>query len=753
MPKVGQITASDIELGDTDDNKSIPIKKVRQLPIVPLWQTTDNETVRLYHGSALKVAERLQGQSVQTIVTSPPYWGLRDYGTRSKDELGTEKTPEEYIEKMVILFRELRRVLRNDGTVWLNLGDSYSGPKGDSHGNKRTKGLDFGNASGGHVTANLNMPNGNLVGIPWRVALALQADGWVLRQDILWIKRDPMPESIRNRCTKAHEYIFLLAKSMNYYYDHEAIKEDSVYPAGFMPTIPLANSVKRDTKRDGMSAAENHGGSIETLRVDGSRNKRSWWDVTSGGYPGAHFACVDSETECLTKQGWRRQHQLTDGELILSYNRYTSAMEWQPATFHRYDHDGMMVQFDKRDTSQLLTLNHRCIIKTRDKFIRVKQAESVSGGDSLLMCADVLETPEKSIGEDYASLMGWILSEGSVTKYDVRIYQSNTANPENVIEIENLIKILGTKHSIRRRLTDRYRAGEQREEVTFVLKDNIKRFVDRWYPNKSIPDLMTRLPLDELSAFLRSFIKGDGHTRVDGRVSIIQKRKDIIEQLQVIAIKLGYRAILSHREDRQYCLYLTRGQWLNVRGTNGKWEGHTYKKYTGIVWCPNVESGFWMARRNGKPFITGNTFPPKLIEPCIKAGTSEYGCCARCGDPYKRIVERREQRIKNNEQLKRDRTVGNRNGKGDSTLDGEIGTTHTIGWEKTCICDCDEIVPCTVLDPFMGAATTAIVSLGLGRRVWGIELSKKYILCNQIPRIEGDLYSRPSMTHLIPDRS
>lgn len=310
--------------------------------LVPIWQTTDNETVRLFCGDVLKTAQKLPGQSIQCIVTSPPYWNLRDYGTNSPDELGSEKTPEEYIAKMVLIFRELRRVLRNDGTVWLNLGDSYE-------------------------------QGGQLVGIPWRVALALQADGWILRQDILWIKRDPMPESVQNRCTKAHEYIFLLTKSMNYYYDHYAIKEESVYPAGFMPTGSLANSVKRDKCRDAMSSAESHGGSIETLRIDGTRNKRSWWDVTSGGYPGLHFAC----------------------------------------------------------------------------------------------------------------------------------------------------------------------------------------------------------------------------------------------------------------------------------------------------------------------------FPEKLIEPCILAGTSEYGCCARCGEPYKRIVERRNPVVKNAEQLKRDRSAENRNGKGDSTLDGEIPTVDTVGWEKQCICTDD----------------------------------------------------------------
>ena len=157
--------------------------------------------IKILQGDCIETLKQLEEQSVNTCITSPPYWGLRDYG--ETDQLGLEDTPEEFVENLVKVFREVKRVLRDDGTVWLNLGDSY-------------------------------MLNKQLGGIPWRVALALQQDGWYLRQDIIWHKPNPMPESVKDRCTKAHEYIFLLSKSPKYYFDNEAIKEDAVR-AGKIP--------------------------------------------------------------------------------------------------------------------------------------------------------------------------------------------------------------------------------------------------------------------------------------------------------------------------------------------------------------------------------------------------------------------------------------------------------------------------------------------------------------------------------------
>ena len=200
-----------------------------------------DDTVTLLHGDALAQAQMLEAGSVQTIVTSPPYFGLRDYGETG--QMGAEETLAGYVEGMVSLFRELHRVLTDDGTLWLNLGDSYAGSWGNQgrkseRGTQRpikggmltpvhdgrypTKGTNTGAIRDGEPAAK------NLIGVPWRIALALQADGWILRSDIIWHKPNPMPESVTDRPTKAHEYLFLLAKSPKYYYDADAIAEQAV---------------------------------------------------------------------------------------------------------------------------------------------------------------------------------------------------------------------------------------------------------------------------------------------------------------------------------------------------------------------------------------------------------------------------------------------------------------------------------------------------------------------------------------------
>lgn len=214
------------------------------------------EMDRLICGDCLETMKTLESESVHCCVTSPPYWGLRDYGVDG--QLGLEKTPEEYVEKLVAIFREVKRVLRDDGTLWLNLGDSYCGK--------------------------------NLVGIPWRVALALQADVWYLRQDIIWHKPNSMPESIRDRCTKAHEYIFLLSKSKRYYYDQDAIGEPFNYPERtYNPDV--SNHKTAHLKEQGnRSTSGLHDGRTQYGDPMKGRNKRSVWAVTTKPLKEAHFA-------------------------------------------------------------------------------------------------------------------------------------------------------------------------------------------------------------------------------------------------------------------------------------------------------------------------------------------------------------------------------------------------------------------------------------------------------------------------------
>ena len=194
--------------------------------------------VSILVGDCLASLRAMADQSVNTCVTSPPYFGLRDYGHAG--QIGLEQTPDEFVAKLVEVFRGVRRVLRDDGTLWLNLGDSYGSAGGNTHAgfNARYHGTQSvedkqGQALDGVTerTVYTGLGAKNLLGIPWRVAFALQADGWTLRQDIIWHKPNPMPESVKDRCTKAHEYIFLLSKGPRYYFDSEAMQEDAIYGA------------------------------------------------------------------------------------------------------------------------------------------------------------------------------------------------------------------------------------------------------------------------------------------------------------------------------------------------------------------------------------------------------------------------------------------------------------------------------------------------------------------------------------------
>jgi DNA modification methylase len=254
------------------------------------YYAADNLT--LYHGDCRDVLAQMEPESVQCAVTSPPYWSLRDYGFTG--QLGLESTPEEYVANMVEVFRGVKRVLRRDGTLWLNIGDSYYSNFGGGSGTCST-----GNAEALQQLGRRNKPSHptlkpkDLVGIPWRLAFALQADGWWLRSDIIWSKANPMPESVTDRPTKSHEYIFLLTKSERYFFDAEAIKEPSEasentqkraqYPGYDAGLAKHRNKSAGNGKADFLSAEKSR-------YWPASRNRRTVWTIPTSPNPLAHFA-------------------------------------------------------------------------------------------------------------------------------------------------------------------------------------------------------------------------------------------------------------------------------------------------------------------------------------------------------------------------------------------------------------------------------------------------------------------------------
>ena len=261
-------------------------------------------------GDSFEKLATLESESVQCCVTSPPYWGLRDYGVDG--QIGLEKTPNEYINNLRMIFEQVKRVLKNDGTLWLNLGDTYAsvggcGPQG-KHGDRAIRTHTQRNVIGNTVRAS-GFKSKDLVGIPWQLAFALRDDGWYLRQDIIWHKRNPMPESVRDRCTKSHEYIFLLAKSQKYFFDIDSIKElavstrpvgnkartfDHTPKPGVGAGVPWSPRLGKVTGRGDQGYADarenDRGNSGGYPNLTGMRQKRSVWSVTSKPFKGAHFA-------------------------------------------------------------------------------------------------------------------------------------------------------------------------------------------------------------------------------------------------------------------------------------------------------------------------------------------------------------------------------------------------------------------------------------------------------------------------------
>ena len=668
------------------------------------------------------------GVQVDCIVTSPPYWSLRAYlppGHEMKQyEMGSEPTLTEFIAGMTEVFMLARDILKPSGTCFINMGDAYAGTWGATGRPQGTNGDMNGRKVGdariivrkgrpGKQGAEIGLKPKDLMGQPWRLAFALQDAGWWLRQDIIWAKKNPMPESTKDRFTKGHEYIFFLTKSQRYYFDQNAVKEPAsegthqrvAQPAGWDDGPGGHGSIHRNGRNPGkiqQALADDPNGEQRTksnlqggsaayyarLRgtgvgfghgydenpkprvvaatpkaalatiaesgayVDGkserigrgagwrnknnesfdaamavmplTRNPRSVWFMASQPYKEAHFACVDDQTEALTQHGWRQHSNLVDGEQIAAYNRTTGVLEWQEATFHRYAYDADLVAIQKRDSSQRLTPNHRVLVKRRSGRLSVVQADALTPGMQIPLVAPLASDEVDGPGEWLAALLGWFVTEGE-KKFGkrVRINQSISANPDKVKTIRAILAAMGADS--REYTRTREWRGRPSEEMVFSVGGHVAETLRRMSPHKSIDWTWLKWPERDIRAFVDAVIDGDGHRRPDGRRCVVQKSREFLSALQAMVLRLGWRGHISKRSDGGHVLYITEGQWLTLRGTNGEHKPMAREHYAGTVWCPSVPSGFWLARREGKPFITGNTFPEELAERCILAGCPPGG--------------------------------------------------------------------------------------------------------------------------------
>jgi DNA modification methylase len=257
-------------------------------------------------GNSNKELKKLESNTVQSVVTSPPYWGLRNYG--HDEQIGLEKNPDEYIDSMIEVFEQVYRVLKNDGTLWLNIGDSYSSVN----------------------NSKLDLKTKDLVGIPWMLAFALRKNGWYLRQDIIWAKPSPMPEPVKDRCVRSHEYLFLLTKSSNYYFDYQAIREKRV-------SVSDNHRFGGKKYNDPKNKIYDSFGSI--YKSDGKRNKRDVWNIPTKPFKGAHFAVMpEALVEPCVLAGSKEGDLILDpfagsgtvGVIAKKYNRKFIGIELNP---------------------------------------------------------------------------------------------------------------------------------------------------------------------------------------------------------------------------------------------------------------------------------------------------------------------------------------------------------------------------------------------------------------------------------------
>lgn len=643
-------------------------------------------TWRLLQGNAEERLRALPEGSVQCCVTSPPYFNLRSYlaaGDEKKPlEIGLEETPEKYIERLVAIFAGVWRVLRDDGTLWVVIGDSYAATHQGKHGKQHGAGF---HSTGEAYSENVAVrrlhaiPSGlkskDLIGIPWALAFALRGAGWYLRSEIVWAKSisgpvyrggSCMPEAVTDRPTKSHETIFLLSKQARYFFDHEAIKEPAHDWSRGGPGAGIKKTTHYTPDSGGNAGLGQLAARYKTGTVEPKRNMRSVWHVNPKAFKGAHFACVDSETECLTPQGWCRFDALAVGDVIAQFDMTAERASWAPVeAIAAYPvEEQPVVVAQSRDLRMVLSPNHRVLARTRHNVtrqwgrLRVVRADEVKRHHAIPVSSAWEGSWIEPMSPEWAELLGWYIAEGceTATSWSVEIYQSKAANPEKVDRIRSLLHAVGAEFL--EATAPRIWRGRDSTMTAFQVRGFAAAFLRQWAPKKHIPQGVLCWSDRLLQSLLDGLVDGDGHRRPDGRFSFIQRSRESSDVVQAMGVRLGFSVTISWRSEGTCVVYFTRKRHISLRGTAGTGAKIEQESYTGTLWCPKTPAGAWIARKNGRVFITGNTFPPELITPMVLAGS-------RPGD--------------------------------------------------------------TVLDPFAGAGTTLVVAAQHGRSAIGIELNPEYV--------------------------
>ena len=631
-----------------------------------------NSNFEIVLGKADQKLKTWPDRCIHSVITSPPYWQQRDY--ENKDQLGNEPTVEMYLHNLMLVFDEVQRVLRNDGTVWVNLGD--------------------------------RLLHGNLVNVPMLFAERMKQHGWFYRQYFPWLKRNAIPKGGDNRPHDSLECVLMFTKAKDgYFYDQLAAKEQSK-----------------------LTSRNFRNGDAIILNA----NTDFWvFDVLTRKNWSKHFSCVDEETECLTAQGWKTVDQIKKGDIAAQYSLESGLLSWGPVedvAVYPVSNQEMVVS-DSTRVPMLLTPNHRCVI-VRKNGNEYSEPEIILAEDlKKNHCIPVSASWEKeenktSIGEAWAELLGWYLAEGHACKDSdsIEIYQSQSANGPKCEQIEHLLYSVEAewqKASYQRK----YRGSDTISSV-YRVSGFVAYRLREIAPQKRIPIDSILWPQEEIEALLRGLIGGDGFIRNDGtHLVYVQKSKADCDLAQILALRLGWSASVSARigGNGMWTTNFVPKRHLNsLLGTAG--EGAILRQaYSGRVWCPKMPLGTWVARKNGRVFITGNTFPPLLAEIMVRASTSDGGCCNRCGIQARRLVSKTRYATRSGNKSKNDAT-----GKAFRDKGRHLTDVQHVGWEFDCSCDREAIDQSIILDPFSGMATTGVACLGLKRKYVGIEINPEY---------------------------
>ena len=730
-------------------------------------------TVAYHVGDTRDVIGTIPDGSVSLVACSPPFIALRSYLPADHPdkhrEIGSEPDPASFIDTLLGLTAEWGRVLAPWGSIAIELGDTYAG-SGGAGGDYSDGGLREGQQA---FSGSASKRRANGIGDDYRPArsgrsatwprakcLALvpqlyatslaygrnlltgqpsPAGQWLVRNVITWHRPNPAVGALGDKVRPSTSQIVVATRSPKRWFDLTAVRTPEPgsntharTARGVASRATTGKAADRDGNFDTLDTLHMTAGAppLDCWFDEHDTDGHEVWKITTQPSPLPHYACVDAATQALTRDGWKYHDDLNDGDEIAAYDAERKVIVWQPATFHRYPFDGELVAIDKRTTSQRLTPNHRVLLEDRRGNHKEIIAEDLRPGHRVPLIAPFNDDRDGG-STAFAELLGWYITEGNQRGEAARIYQSRTVNPEKCERITALLGSLGAQYVQR----DRQRRGslsrhEEWTEAMWTITGPIGRALTRNAPGKQLtPAWVFGTSHAEARALLDGLIGGDGHTRANGRRSFIQQSRETCDMVQALACRLGIRSTIGLNTNAWQVTFGSRTA-TTLRGADGRHDPIGRERYVGTVWCPSVATTYWLARRNGRPFITGNTWPPKLAERLILM-MCPAEVCSQCGEPRRRIEGRSERyaaaRAAIGDFNQRDRTTGSVSGSrsvlvkaagGDITCAENI----TLGWTD---CGHDAFTPGVVLDPFAGTGTTLAVAHLHGRDAIGIDLDSR----------------------------